>query len=127
MRLATAFVCMMLAFTASAQKNNLKGKYKLSMKGDMYYYNFTNDSMLSVIHGKDTSWAKYSVDTTQNPMHLDLRFLDDDKNELYLTKAIYEWVGTDKIRFRMSANMIDRPNSFLPKGNLETFLLVPDK
>lgn len=116
-----------ITFTASAQKSNLNGRFRLSDKGDIYTYIFSNDSMLSIIHGKDTVKAYYRVDTAQSPMHINMALLDDDGNELYTAPGIFEWVGTDKIRLRFSADLVSRPISFLPKGNEETKMLVKEK
>jgi uncharacterized protein (TIGR03067 family) len=97
------------------------------MKGDYYTYIFSSDSLLSIIHDKDTALAKYTVDTTQSPMHINMAMLDEVGLESYTAPGIYEWVGTDKIRLRFSADMMTRPISFLPKGNEETVMLVKEK
>ena len=90
-------------------------------------YIFSQDSLLSIIHGKDTAFAKYSVDTTQRPMHINMAMLDEVGLASYTAPGIYEWVGTDKIRLRFSNDMMTRPVSFLPKGNEETVMLVKEK
>ena len=127
MRVLLFIIALGFTITASAQKPSLNGRYKLSLKGDYYTYIFSKDSMLSIIHGKDTSFAKYSVDTTQGPMHINMAMLDEVGLESYTAPGIYEWVGTDKIRLRFSADLIARPISFLPKGNEETVMLVKEK
>ncbi len=127
MRTVLFIIALGFAFTASAQKPSLNGRYRLSMKGDYYTYIFSQDSLLSIMHGKDTIQSKYTVDTTQSPMHINLIMLDEVGLELYTAPGIYEWVGTDKIRLRFSNDMIVRPTSFLPKGNEETVMLVPEK
>ena len=127
MRVLLFIIALGFTITASAQKPSLNGRYRLSLKGDYYTYIFSKDSMLSIIHGKDTSFAKYSVDTTQSPMHINMAMLDEVGLESYTAPGIYEWVGTDKIRLRFSADLIARPISFLPKGNEETVMLVKEK
>jgi hypothetical protein len=127
MRVVVFIIALGLTMTASAQKPSLNGRYKLSIKGDYYTYIFSNDSMLSIIHGSDTAFAKFSVDTTQTPMHINMAMLDEVGLESYTAPGIYEWVGTDKIRLRFSNDLVARPISFLPKGNEETVMLVREK
>ena len=127
MRALLIILTIGITFTASAQKSNLDGRYRLSDKGDIYTYVFSNDSMLSIIHSKDTVKAYYRLDTAKSPMHINMAILDEDGNELYTAPGIYEWVGTDKIRLRFSADLLTRPIGFLPKGNEETKLLVKEK
>ena len=110
---------------ASAQY--LKGNYKYSDHGDIYRYQFKGDSTLVIIHGKDTSTTTYSIDTAAAPMQIDIQFYDSEGNAAYKSLCIFEWVGRDNIRLRMSANLLDRPKGFLPKGNPETILLVKEK
>ena len=127
MRVVLFIIALGFSFSASAQKPSLNGRFKLSDKGDYYTYIFSNDSMLSIIHGADTVKSIYRIDTTQSPMHINMAMLDDDGNELYTAPGIYEWVGTDKFRLRFSGDLVSRPMSFLPKGNEETKMLVREK
>lgn len=110
---------------ATKDSSILSGIWKSSNKGDVYFYHFSPDSALKIVHGKDTALATYHLDTAAKPMHLDMLMLDPySKEVLYTSPGIFEWIGPGKIRIRMSANMQDRPLSFMPKGNLETYVLV---
>lgn len=127
MKLIFSLLLLMTVGGAMAQSQTLNGNYRYSDKGDLYFYKFYNDSNLMIIHGVDTAHVTYHIDTTKNPMQIDLQMYDLEGKPSYVSPCIYEWVGKDKIRMRMSANMIDRPKSFLPKGNPETILLIRER
>lgn len=116
--------CGAFSLSAAADSTVLSGLWKSSNKGDVYFYDFGKDSTLKIIHGKDTSLAYYSLDTAVSPMHLNMKMLGYAGEYLYTSPGIFEWIGTGRIRIRMSANMTDRPSGFMPKGNLETYVLV---
>lgn len=111
--------------------NRLEGTWKASVRGDYYYYRFGPDSSMQIIHGTDTTLCRFKQDTTagRDGIHtMDVYFLDRmDGHVLYMSPSIFEWMSADRIRFRMSENMRDRPVSFLPKGNMDTLILVRQK
>ena len=113
----------------SSDTASLAGTWKVSVRGDYYYYIFNSDSSMKIVHGADTTLAKYRVDTSStNPRHLDVFILDRMSGEvLYASPSIFEWMSPDRIRLRMSSNMKDRPENFMPKGNLDTIILVRQK
>ncbi|MCC6817590.1 MAG: hypothetical protein IT245_01685, partial [Bacteroidia bacterium] len=122
MKLSLSFVLLLgLTFTVNAQSIN--GRFKVSNKGDISIYNFTGDSSLAIIHGKDTVMATYAIDTALSPMSMDIQYYDSEGKASVRQPCIYEWVGKDKIRLRISENLLDRPKGFMPKGNKETMLL----
>lgn len=118
------FFASSFCLLASGDSSVLTGTWKSSNKGDIYFYQFGADSTLKIVHGKDTAYAWYNLDTAQMPMHLDMKMLGHAKEYLYTSPGIFEWIGPGRIRIRMSNNMVDRPLSFMPKGNLETYVLV---
>jgi len=123
-------IVLLFAIVCSSQiakAQYFQGNYKYSDHGDIYKYQFKGDSALLIIHGRDTTHTTYHVDTASNPMQLDIQFYDSEGHAAYTSLCIFERVGRDNIRIRMSANLIDRPKGFLPKGNPDTILLVKEK
>lgn len=100
------------------------GLYKVTLRGDVYYYKFHHDSLLTITHGNDTSYAIVKTDTTYKPMHFDMKVMDVQGNYLYTSPCIFEKMGQNKIRLKMSPNFRDRPTSFLPRGSLDMIILV---
>lgn len=121
------FLAFLLATAGTAAAQGIQGNFRYSDHGDIYQYRFKGDSALVIIHKTDTVNATYSIDTSANPMHIDVQFYDSEGHASYRAPGILEWVGKDKIRMRMSADMIKRPENFLPKGNKDTILLVKEK
>lgn len=121
------FLVFILAVSVSSDAQGIQGNFRYSDHGDIYQYQFKGDSSVVIIHKTDTVSATYSTDTSKGPMHIDLQFYDNDGKPTYRTPGIFEWVGKDKIRMRMSADMLKRPVGFLPKGNKETILLIKEK
>jgi hypothetical protein len=109
-----------------ADSADISGKWKASVRGDYYHFVFGNDSSVMIIHGTDTTNGKYFIDSTKsNPFHLDVHVYDRVSGDfLHTIPSIFEFVGKDRIRLRMSSNLVDRPSGFMPKGNLETLLLI---
>jgi hypothetical protein len=123
--LLTVFLFSLQAYCFASDSSFLSGTWKASQRGDHYLYIFDKDSNLTIIHGTDTSRAFYSIDTTVNPLHINVRILDRNTSEvLYHSPGIFERIGSDKIRLRLSNNMKDRPSGFLPKGSPDVFLLI---
>lgn len=117
-------LCTFALSSFASDTSSLNGIWKASQRGDYYYFHFEQDSLLKIVHGTDTSYLKYVVDTTQTPHFIDMEILDPQSGEvLYQNLGLYEWMNPKRIRFRMSDNMKDRPRGFLPKGNLDTYII----
>lgn len=124
---AVLFIVLFAALgQLKAQKAMPNGRYRVDYMRDIYNYIFSSDSVLTVIHGKDTSRAIYKTDTLQNPMHIDFRYVDSTGKELYLVLAIYEHLGDGKIRIKYSGNLIDRPKSMAPTSETDTIHLIKE-
>ncbi|HEY1047295.1 MAG TPA: hypothetical protein VGF79_12695 [Bacteroidia bacterium] len=113
-----------LSIKAKAENRIDSGLYRVTVKGDVYYYRFHHDSLLTITHGKDTSYVIYSTDTTQKPMHFNMKVMDVQGNHLYTSPCIFEMFGPKRIRLKMSPNFRDRPTSFLPRGSQDMIFLV---
>src|SRR5690606_28130471 len=124
MKLLSLSILFFIAAHVTGQSNIANGRYELNQKGDIYTYIFSNDSNLLIIHKTDTTFARFSIDTTANPKHINMKFYDKYDTLLYVSVGIYEHFGRKNIRLKMSANLRDRPNSFFPKGSLDIVHLV---
>jgi hypothetical protein len=107
-----------------AQKTIPNGNYRVDYMMDIYTYVFSSDSVLTVIHGTDTSKAIFKTDTLQNPMHIDFSFVDSMGEELYVVLAIYENLEPGKIRIKYNGNLIERPTSMKPTSETDTIHLI---
>jgi uncharacterized protein (TIGR03067 family) len=113
-------------FAKAAESDTLIGVWKVSKKGDMYSYHFVNDSVLKVAHQADTISYKYKIDTAAAwPKKIDIVQIDRMTGErLFTNRGLFEFMGPTKVRIRFGEDDKDRPQSFMPKGNLETFVMV---
>jgi uncharacterized protein (TIGR03067 family) len=113
-------------YVKAAESDTLRGVWKVSKKGDMYSYHFVNDSVLKVAHQADTISYKYKIDTAVAwPKKIDIAQIDRITGEsLFTNKGLFEFMGPTKVRIRFGEDDKDRPQSFMPKGNLETFVMV---
>jgi uncharacterized protein (TIGR03067 family) len=113
-------------YAKAAESDTLRGVWKVSKKGDMYSYHFVNDSVLKVAHQADTITYKYKIDTAAAwPKKIDIVQIDRMTGEsLFTNKGLFEFMGPTKVRIRFGEDDKDRPQSFMPKGNLETFVMV---
>jgi len=120
-----SFLCFAF-FAKAAESDTLNGVWKVSKKGDMYTYHFLNDSVLSIAHQTDTATYKYKIDTAAAwPKKIDIVQIDRVTGDrLYSYKGLFEFMGPTKVRIRFGEGDKDRPVSFMPKGNLETFVMV---
>lgn len=123
-RILTALLLMSMVAGLHAQKRIEPGNYKVNVRGDIYYYHFHKDSLLTIVHGKDTSHAIWSADTTQSPMHFNMKVLGPNGDYLYTTPGIYEMTGKGRMRMRMSADMRTRPTGWLPRGSIDVITLI---
>lgn len=123
--------------TLSAQ--NFVGKWKASNKGASIFLEIKSDSTFLFYNQKDTlignpmiyqdslTKAKLQLDTTKNPRQIDLLMIGknvQDKIVVYSYLGIYEILSEDRIRIRFNFGQGERPISFYPKGNTETFVFV---
>lgn len=115
----------------SAQANDtssIVGKWRAAPKGDEFFFYFTSDSMMKIIHGTDTTNAKYNLytDSTAEVMFLiDIHVIDRMSGEvLYTNKGIYQWMGPNRMRLRWSESLKDRPRNFFPKGSPDILVLT---
>lgn len=132
MRLALILLFACFAAELKAEDTTtLAGNWKASPRGDVYYFMFAADSSMKIVHGADTTLARYTVtidSSAEVPMQIDLHVLDRMSGELlYTNKGIFEVFAPGKMRLRWSENMSDRPKSFMPKGNPDTLILVRQK
>ena len=113
-------------FSKAAETDTLKGVWKVSKKGDMYTYHFVNDSVLTIAHQADTATYKYKIDTAAAwPKKIEMVLIDKvSGDKLYTYKGLFEFMGPGKVRIRFGDGDKERPLSFMPKGNLETFVMV---
>ena len=116
-----------LAFFAKASDSDtLKGNWKVSKKGDMFMYHFVNDSVLNIANKADTTTYKYKIDTAAAwPKKIEMVQIDKvTGDKLYTYKGLFEFMGPGKVRIRFGEGDKERPLSFMPKGNPETFVMV---
>ena len=113
-------------FAKASESDTLKGVWKASKRGDMYTYHFLNDSVLRIVHQADTANYKYKLDTAASwPKKIDIVQIDRvTGDKLYTYKGLFEFMGPTKVRIRFGEGDQERPMGFMPKGNLETFVMV---
>lgn len=107
-----------------AQKNIPNGTYQVDYMKDLYQYVFSSDSVLTVIHGTDTSKAIFKTDTLQSPMYIDFRFVDENGDELYIVLAIFDQFEKGKYRIKYGENLVNRPVSMAPTSETNTIHLI---
>lgn len=114
----------------SSQPINLVGKWQGLSKGDLGAFVFMPDGKVDVIkngkslrddlqNGED---SLYVVDTSKNPMHLDIIILNSSGKERGRLKAIFEYISSKSIRVRLSFDGI-RPDNFLNSTEEDTIVL----
>ena len=121
------FSFLSFAFFANASDSDtLKGNWKVSKKGDMFMYHFVNDSVLNIANKADTMTYKYKIDTAAAwPKKIEMVQIDKvTGDKLYTYKGLFEFMGPGKVRIRFGEGDKERPLSFMPKGNPETFVMV---
>ena len=120
-----SFLCFAF-FAKAAESDTLKGVWKASKRGDMYTYHFVNDSVLNIVNKADTMTYKYKIDTAASwPRKIEMVQIDKvTGDKLYTYKGLFEFMGTGKVRIRFGDGDQERPLSFMPKGNPETFVMV---
>ena len=113
-------------FAKAADSDTLKGNWKVSKKGDMFMYHFVNDSVLNIVNKADTMTYKYKIDTAAAwPKKIEMVQIDKvTGDKLYTYKGLFEFMGPGKVRIRFGEGDKERPLSFMPKGNPETFVMV---
>ena len=113
-------------FAKAADSDTLKGAWKVSKRGDMFTYHFVNDSVLRIAHQADTVSYQYKIDTAAAwPRKIDIVQIDRMTGErLFSNKGIFEFMGPTKVRIRFGEDDKERPLNFMPKGNLETLVMV---
>ena len=123
-----SFMCLAV-FAKAAESDTLKGYWKVSKRGDMYLNHFVNDSVLNlvnIVNNADTMTYKYKIDTAAAwPKKIEMVQIDKvTGDKLYNYKGLFEFMGPGKVRIRFGEGDKERPLSFMPKGNLETFVMV---
>ncbi len=113
-------------FAKASDSDTLKGNWKVSKKGDMFMYHFVNDSVLNIANKADTMTYKYKLDTAAAwPKKIEMFQIDKvTGDKLYTYKGLFEFMGPGKVRIRFGEGDKERPLSFMPKGNPETFVMV---
>lgn len=125
MKAVFLFAGLWVLTNLQAQHTKPTGKWKASTKTETFWLIFKNDTTATLVRGKDSTTGRFTLDTTQSPMHVDIQTKAEDGSMGLRLRGIMEHVGPSKIRVRF--NLADpelRPKNFMPKGNAETLVFV---
>jgi len=101
-------------------EDQIVGEWKGSNEGTIVTFIFNADGTANMIEGNNVLESnaevkiKWSIDDSQDPMHLDITFVDTVKGEAVTLRMIARLIGKNKLHLgMMSDDPSDRPTSFL--------------
>lgn len=125
MRALFLFAGLLLLTSLQAQTKKLSGTWKATTRTQTYWLIFANDTTATLVRGKDSTTGRFTLDTTQAPMHVDIETRAADNSAGLHMRGIAEFMGPIRLRVRFSLTDPEaRPKTFMPKGNPETLVFI---
>lgn len=119
------FAGLLLLGGLQAQHSKLSGKWKATTRTASYWLIFVNDTTATLVRGKDSTTGRFTLDTAQSPVHVDIVTKAADNSTGLHMRGIAELMSPTRMRVRFSlTDPESRPKNFMPKGNPETLVFI---